>query len=98
MIMLRLPGEVRNLFREWLLRYYPDKLRHVLNLVRDVRGGRDNDPRYGSRMSGQGPYAYQLQRRFELSMNKNGLKKRLPHLRTDLFSPPAQTDDQLSLF
>lgn len=98
MIMLRLPGEVRNLFREWLLRHYPDKLRHVLNLVRDVRGGRDNDPRYGSRMSGQGPYAYQLQRRFELAMNRNGLKKRLPHLRTDLFSPPAQLDDQLSLF
>jgi DNA repair photolyase len=98
MIMLRLPGEVRNIFREWLLRFYPDKLRHVLNLVRDVRGGRNNDPRFGSRMSGQGPYAYALQRRFELAMNRNGLKKRLPHLRTDLFTQPEVPEDQLSLF
>lgn len=98
MIMLRLPGEVRNIFREWLLRFHPDKLRHVLNLVRDVRGGRDNDPRFSSRMSGQGPYAYALQRRFELAMNRNGLKKRLPHLRTDLFSSPEVPEDQLSLF
>jgi len=98
MIMLRLPGEVRNIFREWLLRFYPDKLRHVLNLVRDVRGGRDNDPRYGSRMAGQGPYAFALQRRFELAMNRNGMKKRLPHLRTDLFTQPEVPEDQLSLF
>ncbi|MGJ8527061.1 PA0069 family radical SAM protein [Maritalea sp.] len=98
MIMLRLPGEVRNIFREWLLRYYPDKLRHVLNLVRSVRGGKDNDPNYGSRMTGVGPYAYQMQRRFELALNRNGLKKRLPHLRTDLFTQPEQQDDQLSLF
>lgn len=98
MIMLRLPGEVRNVFREWLLRFYPDKLRHVLNLVRDVREGRDNDPRFGTRMVGQGPYAYQMQRRFELALNRNGLKKRLPHLRTDLFTQPQDQDDQLSLF
>jgi len=98
MIMLRLPGEVRNIFREWLLRFYPDKLRHVLNLVRDVRGGKDNDPRFGSRMSGQGPYAFALQRRFELAMNRNGLKKRLPHLRTDLFTQPEVPEDQMSLF
>jgi len=98
MIMLRLPGEVRNIFREWLLRYYPDKLRHVLNLVRSVRNGNDNDPRFGSRMKGDGPYAFALQRRFELALNRNGLKKRLPHLRTDLFTPPKKVEDQLSLF
>ena len=98
MIMLRLPGEVRNVFREWLLRHYPDKLRHVLNLVRDVRSGRDNDPRFGPRMTGEGPYAYQMQRRFELALNRTGLKKRLPHLRSDHFCAPEAPVDQLSLF
>ncbi len=98
MIMLRLPGEVRQLFREWLLRHYPDRLRHVLNLVRDVRQGRENDPRFHSRMAGQGPYAFSLQRRFDLAVERYGMKKRLPHLRTDLFTPPKVEDPQLSLF
>lgn len=98
MILLRLPAEVRNIFREWLLRYYPDKLRHVLNLVRSTRGGKDNDPRFHARMRGDGPYALMLQQRFEKARERYGLKAKPAPLRTDLFSPPQVPQDQLSLF
>lgn len=98
MILLRLPGEVREIFREWLLRHYPDKLRHVMNLVRDTRGGRDNDPRFGSRMRGDGPYAVMLRQRFEKACERYGLTSKLPALRTDLFKPIKAEDKQLSLF
>lgn len=98
MILLRLPGEVRDIFREWLLRHYPDKLQHVLNLVRSTRGGRDNDPRFGSRMRGEGPYAMMLRQRFEKARDRYGLGAKLPPLRTDLFVPPHVEQNQLSLF
>ena len=97
-ILLRLPGEVRDIFREWLLRNYPDKLKHTMSLVRDTRGGADNDPRFGSRMSGEGPYAVLLRQRFEKAAARYGLDKRLPELRTDLFQQPKQKDAQLDLF
>ncbi|HUV32169.1 MAG TPA: PA0069 family radical SAM protein [Devosiaceae bacterium] len=98
MILLRLPLEVRDIFREWLMRHYPDRLTHVMNLVRDTRGGRDNDPRFGTRMSGEGPYAFSLKRRFEIALGRHKLARRLPPLRTDLFVPPKKADPQLSLF
>ena len=98
MVPLRLPGEVREVFREWLLRHFPDRVRHVLNLVRDTRGGRDNDPRFGSRMVGEGPYAVLLQQRFEKARERYGLLEKLPPLNTDLFTHPRQDDRQLSLF
>jgi hypothetical protein len=69
-----------------------------LSLVRDIRGGRDNDPRFGSRMVGEGPYAVLLQQRFQKARERYGLDKKLPPLRTDLFSPPKQEDRQLALF
>lgn len=98
MILLRLPGEVRNVFREWLLRHYPDKVSHVLNLVRDTRGGRDNDPRFHTRRTGQGPYAEMLKQRFEKACRRYGLNNGLPQLRTDLFTPLKKDEPQLSLF
>jgi DNA repair photolyase len=98
MILLRLPGEVRDIFREWLLRHYPDRLRHVLNLVRDSRGGRDNDARYGSRMQGEGPYAVLLRQRFEKARDRYNFAEKLVPLRTDLFTPLKVEDNQLSLF
>lgn len=98
MILLRLPGEVRDVFREWLLRYYPDKLRHVLSLVRDTRNGRDNDPRFGSRMRGDGPYAVMLKQRFEKALERYNLKERAPNLRANLFTPPEADEQQLRLF
>jgi DNA repair photolyase len=97
-IMLRLPGEVKDIFCEWLLRYYPNKVSHVLNLVRDVRGGKENDPRFGSRMRGQGAYAIILQQRFERIIERLRLNKKPPVLRHDLFSAPRAEDKQLSLF
>lgn len=98
MIFLRLPGEVREVFREWLLRHFPDRVRHVLSIIRDVRGGRDNDPRFGTRMSGEGPYALLLRQRFDLAKQRYGLDRKFPALRTDLFEPPRLPSNQLSLF
>lgn len=98
MILLRLPGEVRDIFREWLLKTYPDKVRHVMNLVRDTRGGRDNDPRFGSRFTGEGPYALLMQQRFEKAIARLGLEKGGPALRTDLFTHAKKDEPQLSLF
>lgn len=98
MILLRLPGEVRDIFREWLLRFFPDRVSHVLNLVRDARGGKDNDPRFGTRMTGEGPYATLLRQRFEKARERLGLAERMPALRTDLFEPLKVEDRQMSLF
>ena len=98
MILLRLPGEVRDIFREWLLKTYPDKVKHVMNLVRDYRGGRDNDPRFGSRFTGEGPYAVLMQQRFEKAAARLGLEEDAMPLRTDLFAHPQKETAQLSLF
>jgi len=98
MILVRLPGEVRDIFREWLLKTYPDKLRHVMNLVRDARNGRDNDPRFGSRFVGEGPYAVLMQQRFEKARVRYGLDADTVPLRTDLFVHPEKDEAQLTLF
>jgi len=98
MILVRLPGEVRDVFREWLLRHFPDRVRHVLGLIRDTRGGKDNDPRFGSRMTGEGPYATLLRQRFDKARERYGLAEKLTGLRSDLFEAPKLEDKQLSLF
>ena len=98
LVLLRLPGEVREIFREWLLRHYPDRLRHVLGLVRDTRNGKDYDSTWGTRMTGEGPYAVLLQQRFEKACARHDLAGRLPLLRTDLFAPVRPEDRQLTLF
>ncbi len=98
MILLRLPGEVRDVFREWLLRHFPDRVRHVLSLIRDTRGGSDNDPRFGTRMTGEGPYATLLRQRFDRARERYGLEVKLPPLRADLFDPPKLESKQMSLF
>lgn len=98
MILLRLPGEVRDIFREWLLKTYPDKVKHVMNLVRDYRDGRDNDPRFGSRFTGEGPYAVLMQQRFDKAVARLGLDGQDQPLRTDLFAHPEKETAQLSLF
>jgi DNA repair photolyase len=98
MILLRLPGEVRDVFREWLLRHFPDRVRHVLALVRETRGGKDYDSRFGARMVGEGPYATLLQQRFQKGRERYGLEGKLPALRNDLFIAPKLEDRQMSLF
>jgi DNA repair photolyase len=98
MVLLRLPGEVRDIFREWMLRYYPDRVKHVMSLVRDTRGGKDYNAAWGDRMVGEGAYATLMQQRFAKAKERFGLDRRLPSLRTDLFVPPRIEDNQLSLF
>jgi DNA repair photolyase len=97
-VMLRLPLELRDLFREWLLTNYPEKLRHVLSLIRSVRDGADYDPTFGKRMKGSGPYAWMIGRRFELAAQRLGFNKGRSKLRTDLFCPPLAGGRQLDLF
>ena len=71
--IVRLPWEVKDLFKDWLERNYPLKAAHIMARIRDMRGGRDNDPRFGSRMKGEGEYADLLCKRFELACRRLGL-------------------------
>jgi DNA repair photolyase len=97
-ILLRLPLEVSPLFRDWLLRHYPDRYRHVMSLIRSMRGGKDYDAEFGKRMKGAGPYAWQISRRFELAAKRLGISRgRSLQLNTDLFVPPSGQGVQLSL-
>lgn len=96
-VLLRLPLEVSPLFRDWLLRNYPDRYRHVMSLIRSMRGGKDYDAEFGKRMKGSGPYAWQIGRRFELAAKRLGLNLTRRQLRSDLFVPPLGMGVQLSL-
>lgn len=97
-VLLRLPREVSALFREWLAAREPGRARHVMSLIGDSRGGRDNDPRFGSRMRGTGPYADLLRSRFELACRRLGLESRGRRpLSTALFRPPRPGQLELGL-
>ncbi|HYC24951.1 MAG TPA: PA0069 family radical SAM protein [Roseiarcus sp.] len=100
--LLRLPLELRDIFREWLLVNYPDKLKHAMSLIQSTRGGKDYDSTWGRRMAGSGPYAWMIGRRFEIAAKKVGYLERARTLRLDLFHPPErselQREKQLSLF
>lgn len=98
-VLLRLPLEVRDLFREWLMANYPDRYRHVFTLIRDMRNGRDYDSQWGTRMKGAGPIAWMIGRRFEIACEKLGLNKKRSKLTTDHFAKPkCSSGQQLSLF
>lgn len=94
--LLRLPHEVKDLFREWLAAHYPLKAAHVMSLIRQARGGRENDPRFGARMRGQGEYAQMLAQRFRLACRRLGLNREELALDTTRFRPPPPA--QLGLF
>jgi len=95
--MLRLPREVAPLFRDWLEVHYPLRAAHVMSLVRQIRGGRDNEPRFGVRMGGQGEFADLIRRRFALACQRLSLNtERDAPLDTSRFRPPGVT--QLALF
>jgi DNA repair photolyase len=96
-VLLRLPLEVSPLFRDWLLRNYPDRYRHVMSLIRSMRGGKDYDADFSKRMKGAGPYAWQIGRRFELAAKRLGLNLTRRQLRNDIFVPPLGMGVQLSL-
>src|SRR5215207_9224227 len=97
-VLLRLPLEVRDLFREWLEANYPDRVEHVFKLIRGMRGGKDYDSTWGKRQTGSGPYAWMLGRRFELACEKLGLNKTKRPLTTEHFEPPIKRAKQLNLF
>ena len=86
---VRLPHEVAPLFRAWLDEHYPDRAGKVIATIQSLRGGRDNDPDFFSRMRGQGPWAELLATRFEKAIKRYGLPQARFNLRTDLFEPPA---------
>lgn len=87
-IPIRLPHEVAPLFRDWLDVHFPDRAGKVMAIIRDMRGGRDNDPRFGSRMRATGVWADLLRTRFDIACRKQGLGRSLAPLRCDLFMPP----------
>ena len=93
---VRLPHEVAPLFRAWLDEHYPDRAGKVMAIIHSLRGGRDNDPNFFSRMRGQGPWADLLATRFARAARKYGLNREKPKLRTDLFEPPER-DGQIRL-
>ncbi|WP_460083421.1 PA0069 family radical SAM protein [Roseibium sp. LAB1] len=97
-ILLRLPLEVSELFRDWLLRQRPDRYRHVMNLIRAMRGGKDYDAKWGERMRGRGPYADQIAKRFSLAAKRLGLNLRRRKLNTEAFVQPQKGGVQLDLF
>jgi len=97
-VLLRLPHEVKILFREWLSAHYPDRAKHVMSLINQTRGGKDYDSTFGARMRGTGPYADLLRTRFELAARKLGFAGTGDRhdLNTGLFRPPASSS-QLTL-
>jgi DNA repair photolyase len=98
-VLLRLPHEVKHLFREWLAEHYPDRAKHVMSLINQSRGGKDYDAQFGVRMTGTGAYAGLLRTRFELARRKLGLcdAEARHELTTSLFRPPPANQSQLTL-
>lgn len=96
-VILRLPLEVAPIFKDWLLRHYPDRYRHVMSLIRSMRDGKDYDSEWGKRMKGAGPYAWQIGRRFEITAKRLGLNAERRTLRTDQFVAAAKATEQLML-
>jgi len=86
---VRLPWEVAPLFRAWLDEHFPDRAAKVMATIQSLRGGRDNDPNFFTRMKGSGPWAELLRTRFAITCRRHGLERARIRLRTDLFRPPA---------
>ena len=101
-VMLRLPLELRDMFREWLLVHYPDRLRHACRWSNRCAAARITNSQWGKRMAGSGPYAWMIGRRFEIAARRLGYRETTTALRTDLFrkpqAPVKEGAAQLSLF
>ena len=98
-ILVRLPLEVASLFRAWLDEHYPLRAAHVMSLIQQLRGGRDNDPNFGSRMRGSGTFAELIARRFDLATKRLGLNDhRTAPLDITRFRPPRTNEAQRELF
>ncbi len=100
-VIMRLPNELKTLFKEWLADHYPERAEHVISIVRQMRGGRENYPGFGTRMSGTGKFAELVERRFEIAcrrfgLNDHGAGREPPALDCSRFRPPA--GGQMALF
>src|SRR5712664_3981138 len=101
-VIMRLPNELKELFKEWLAAHYPERAGHVISIVRQMRGGRDNDPRFGSRMTGTGIFAELIEKRFDIAcrrfgLNGHGAGRKPPSLDCSRFRPPCAAG-QMPLF
>jgi DNA repair photolyase len=96
-VLLRLPLEIKDLFREWLEANVPDRAKHVMSLVRQMRGGKDYDSAWHTRMRGTGPYAELIARRFQMATKRLGLNREKRPLVLNRFRRPAQLGEQLAL-
>jgi DNA repair photolyase len=101
-VLMRLPNELKDLFKEWLAANYPQRAEHVISIVRQIRGGKDNDPRFGARMTGLGNFAELIAKRFDLACRRFGLNghagaRRPPELDCSRFRRPSLSG-QLGLF
>src|SRR5437762_4035263 len=102
-VIMRLPNELKDLFKEWLAAHYPARAEHVISIIHQMRGGRDNDPRFGTRMSGTGNFAELIAKRFEIAcrkyrLNEHGAGRRRIELDCSGFRPPAKNPGQFTLF
>jgi DNA repair photolyase len=97
-LVVRLPREIKDLFQEWLTETVPDRAARVMSLIRQMRGGKANDPRFGKRMRGEGPLADLLSRRFAIARARLGLDRPLPDLDLTQFRIPPKPGDQIDLF
>ncbi len=104
-VALRLPLELRDMYREWLQTHFPDRLSRSVSLVQSMRGGKDYEAAWGRRMAGSGPYAWMIGRRFEMAARRLGFREERRPLRADLFVRPSAAAGarkaegaQLSLF
>jgi DNA repair photolyase len=93
-VIMRLPNELKELFKEWLAKHYPQRAEHVISIVHQMRGGRDNDPRFGTRMTGTGNFAELIEKRFDLAcrrfkLNGHAGARRRPELDCSRFTPPV---------
>jgi DNA repair photolyase len=94
-VIMRLPNELKVLFKEWLAEHYPHRAEHVMSVVRQMRGGRENDPNFGTRMSGTGNYAELMEKRFDIACRRFGLNahegagREPPSLDSSRFRPPS---------
>ena len=101
-VIMRLPNELKTLFKEWLAEHYPERAEHVISIVRQMRGGRDNDPNFGTRMSGTGKFAEMVEKRFDIAcrrlhLNDHGAGRGRPKLDCSLFKVPG-AGGQMTLF